>query len=506
MTLCRPPPMIFVTKVLRSCLWAIFLCVMLAQPVYGGGWSFALQQGRMDIDLPDYENDAWKAVGIRAKVVNSIQASSEQLRVTFKPGSHLVIGRVDGPGVELHNVRVNLDGVGLTVELGSSDPLPERTRIDGQLSVDIGELTHPRLIPQQWRFEGMVHGALAGLELNGRLESGAGLVLDLSLRNQFDDEVIANLRLSGAAQAAGNVLSATLNDWPELLSLDSGELVLETSLRIQPGAPLTLDARLEFTEVSGIVDRTAVTGLSGRLLLGLEDEEVSAGLRDFWVKEVDSGIGVGPIRLLADYQAEVASPLAGKLALHQATADFLGGRLRIAPRTVDFSAQPWHLPLEVYDLSLEQVLQLYPTEGLSGTGRLTGRLPIRVTRSGVEVERGTLFAEAPGGVLTMPADRLRALLGGSDAMALVVQALQNFHYSVLSSTIHYDEKGKLSLGVKLEGENPDYRGGQPVVLNINLEEDIPALLTSLQLSGRVNEAVTERVRERLKQSGQEAVP
>ena len=64
----------------------------------------------------------------------------------------------------------------------------------------------------------------------------------------------------------------------------------------------------------------------------------------------------------------------------------------------------------------------------------------------------------------------------------------------------------MALGLRLEGENPDLRGRQPVVLNINLEEDIPALLTSLQLSGRVNEAVTERVRERLQKSGQEAVP
>jgi hypothetical protein len=98
------------------------------------------------------------------------------------------------------------------------------------------------------------------------------------------------------------------------------------------------------------------------------------------------------------------------------------------------------------------------------------------------------------------------MLGRSQAMELVVQALQNFHYSVLDSTIDYDSKGRLVLGLKLEGQNPEVRGGQPVVLNINLEEDIPALLTSLQLSGRVNEAVTERVRERLQQSGQEAQP
>jgi hypothetical protein len=36
-----------------------------------------------------------------------------------------------------------------------------------------------------------------------------------------------------------------------------------------------------------------------------------------------------------------------------------------------------------------------------------------------------------------------------------------------------------------------------VVLNVNLEENIPALLTSLQLSGRVSDAVAERIRKML---------
>jgi hypothetical protein len=149
---------------------------------------------------------------------------------------------------------------------------------------------------------------------------------------------------------------------------------------------------------------------------------------------------------------------------------------------------------------------VYPAEGFEGTGRLSGRIPLRITGATVEVEQGKMSAVSPGGRLRLPAERLQAMLGRSQAMELVVQALQNFHYSVLDSTIDYDSKGRLVLGLRLEGQNPEVRGGQPVVLNINLEEDIPALLTSLQLSGRVNEAVTERVRERLQQSGQEAQP
>ncbi|MEP3590576.1 MAG: YdbH domain-containing protein, partial [Marinobacter sp.] len=94
----------------------------------------------------------------------------------------------------------------------------------------------------------------------------------------------------------------------------------------------------------------------------------------------------------------------------------------------------------------------------------------------------------------------------SQGMEPVVEALQNFHYKKLNSTIDYDTKGRLLLHLRLEGQKASDRREQPIVLNLNLEEDIPALLTSLQLSGRVNEAVTERVRERVKQTEQEAEP
>jgi hypothetical protein len=147
------------------------------------------------------------------------------------------------------------------------------------------------------------------------------------------------------------------------------------------------------------------------------------------------------------------------------------------------------------DLQLDQLMQAYPTEGLDGSGVLEGQVPITVGADGVSVNGGQITAKAPGGTLSLPADRLQSLAANNDTMALVVDALQNFNYSVLSSTIDYDQSGQLNLGLRLEGKSPQVLEGQPIVVNINLEEDIPALMTSLQLSGRVNEAVAERVRQ-----------
>lgn len=82
-------------------------------------------------------------------------------------------------------------------------------------------------------------------------------------------------------------------------------------------------------------------------------------------------------------------------------------------------------------------------------------------------------------------------------MRIVADALDDFHFNLLSSGVSYDQSGKLLLNLHLEGQNPDVKKGRPINLNINLEEDIPALLASIQLSGQVSEIIQKRVRERL---------
>ena len=84
-------------------------------------------------------------------------------------------------------------------------------------------------------------------------------------------------------------------------------------------------------------------------------------------------------------------------------------------------------------------------------------------------------------------------------MKLVFDALENFQYTVLSSTITYDTSGKLNLGLKLQGSNPNLQQGRAINLNVNLEEDLPALITSLQLTNKLNEVITKRVQKYLKQ-------
>ncbi|MCG2582093.1 MAG: YdbH domain-containing protein [Marinobacter sp.] len=493
----------------------IYLAVLVvfaltAQPAFAAGWSLILQQGQIGLTLPDIHSGGWAVTGIRADVITAVEADNRVATVQFRTGSRLraawLVQNVAESPFQMEDVRVDLRDVTLTVDLNGTAPLSERSTVAGHVVITVGELQHPRLIGQGWRFEGVVNGSLTDLRVEGQVRSDSGLVADMTLRNVPGEFLAARATTQVEGENGSNAMAGTLSDWPPLLELDAGQVRAEALLRLEPDVPLALHAQVDFDGVGGIMNRTAISDLNGRLLIDLKQDLLTAGFRDVTIGQVNSGIGIGPVHFLAGYTAPRSDLFGGLLDIQQATAGFLGGRLRVVPGAIDLSRKPWQLPVDVYDVSLARLLQVYPTEGLDGTGVLSGRIPVQVSDAGIKVAQGQLAAIAPGGLLTLPANRLRAMLGGNQAMSLVVEALQNFHYSVLESTIDYDEKGKLVLEVRLEGENPEVRGGQPVVLNISLEEDIPALLTSLQLSGRVNEAVTERVRERLQQSGEEAVP
>lgn len=85
-------------------------------------------------------------------------------------------------------------------------------------------------------------------------------------------------------------------------------------------------------------------------------------------------------------------------------------------------------------------------------------------------------------------------------MKVVLDALNDFHYSVLASDVSYNNQGQLILTLNLQGSNPALEGGRAINLNINLEEDIPALITSLQLSSKISDKIKQRVQQRIQQS------
>jgi len=493
----------------RGLLWAAGVA-MVAWPLAVAGWSFAIEQSSVGMALPDIRSGGWEVTGSQADIRPSVTADSDSATIEFGPSSLIMTEYLAYTGAEqplrLNTLRTDLSNSTVTFDYGASGAWAERIAIDGDIAVAVSRVEHPILIPQAWNFEGRATGRLADLRVQGTLVSASGLTADLDIQLDPDGGVLVAVDSVIDGKQGVRALAETLAGWPDLLTVDSGNarLLMEVSTG-QDGEPYA-NGSVELQDVGGVFNRTAVSGLSGQVLGSLDGSRMTARFRGVTVDEINAGIPVSSVQFYADYNALVTEPLAGTLEVQQARARFLEGTLRVPPAGYELGGGNGRIPLEVEDISLGRLMEVYPAEGLSGSGLLRGRIPLGISRDGIQVSQGSVSAIDPGGRLQLPADKLQAMLGGNQAMDIVVQALQNFHYSVLNSTIDYDEQGKLNLGLRLEGKNPELRGGQPVVLNVNLEEDIPALLTSLQLSGRVNEAVTRRVRELLQESGEETAP
>lgn len=396
--------------------------------------------------------------------------------------------------LELHALNATLAGVAL--DAGYSGAGLDTFRAQGPARLQTTQLRQASLRPQGWSWQGTFDSDLAALKADGTLGNDAGLPAQVQLDYTYGGALHLKAQVRDLFMRAGNPLAKTLADWPALLELGDGRLRAHAKFDLRNGVP-ALDLALNAQNLGGIYDRMELSGLSGDARVTLNDETLQLELPDLRLGELNPGLAIGPLRFAGRYRASLQRPAAGRLDWQRAETALLGGRLWLQPGSGDLAAAGLDLPLQLQGLQLAELFRAYPAEGLSGDGVLDGRLPLHWNGQALRVENGEVAARLPGGMLHFHSPKIIALAQANPAMKLVADALEDFRYELLSSAVSYDEAGKLMLNLRLNGRNPDLERGRPFNFNINLEEDIPALLTSLQLSGRVSETIQRRVQERL---------
>lgn len=165
----------------------------------------------------------------------------------------------------------------------------------------------------------------------------------------------------------------------------------------------------------------------------------------------------------------------GEMEVQSLEAQILGGTVSIRDGLASPTEGSLAGKLHAEALNLEALADLMQIEGLEGTGRLTGDLKFHVTDETVVVEAGALRAEEPG-ILRYRGEALRAAAKGNENLSLLVQALENFHYEVLTLGIDIPEFGEGIVTLHLEGNNPDVLDGYPFDVTINLESEYGRLI------------------------------
>ena len=213
-------------------------------------------------------------------------------------------------------------------------------------------------------------------------------------------------------------------------------------------------AALGIKELGFTTALASVEGVNGNVELGSLLPPKTARPQKIRVRMMDIGLP------LPDGNLEFTVNPDRTLNVRKAVWSFLDGTVGLSSGVFG-GGDRQNATLAVSHVDLEKLLQLIDIKGLSGTGRISGALPIVLTKDAQTITGGRLAADAPG-----------TLVYVSDASAdgqtkLLFDAVKNFHYDDLSTTLDGNISGELSLGIHLKGRNPDLYNGYPVELNVS---------------------------------------
>ncbi len=166
----------------------------------------------------------------------------------------------------------------------------------------------------------------------------------------------------------------------------------------------------------------------------------------------------------------------GIIAIDNLEAEAIAGRIRATDLAVDTSdPQTLATVLSVENIDLGDLLALTKVQGFTGTGRLSGEIPLRLEDGQLAITDAELSAAGSGKVQFDRSKLPAALLDRGDVVSMALETLTDFDYDSLDMRIDKSLDGEGTVIVRLAGANPDVLEGHPFRFNIALESDFDEL-------------------------------
>tara|TARA_Y100001934_G_scaffold282529_1_gene396709 strand:- start:2139 stop:4268 length:2130 start_codon:yes stop_codon:yes gene_type:complete len=293
--------------------------------------------------------------------------------------------------------------------------------------------------------------------------------------------------LSARQKLAGGLLARALTSPAPAFDVDGGDVSLELSARGVESLSYDAQGHLALQGLQAHYGDVTVDDISAELVFDLHADGWDVRSQLLSVRKLDVGFPV----------TSVSAGFSGRqdlLRLSEVRAQLLGGTLHIDAMGYPLDGAPVEFLVRASGVELAAVLALEGDE-VTGEGVLDGELPVRLENGEVSVEGGRFSARPAGGVLRYAeAEQVAASLDQA-GVGFAVSALADYRFDVLDVGVNYAADGDLLLAVRLEGRNPSIEGGRPIHYNLNVTENVPALLKSLQLSDEVELRVERRLGE-----------
>ncbi|MEO1460144.1 MAG: YdbH domain-containing protein, partial [Pseudomonadota bacterium] len=384
--------------------------------------------------------------------------------------------RLDAGALRLPGAAVSITGFGLSLPLGAA-PGPRPARLAANLR---DRRREGRFAPLKLALEGARDGE--ALSLSGTIGPRDGsatlpLRIDADLAAQSGRLDLGPSRLSFRR---GRLQPAALSPALALLEAVTGGVRLSASGQRDAGGKLASGLSLELDGLTASAGDMAFEGLSGRVALDSLAPLRMRRAQSFKARRLVAGIPLEAARW------DLRLARAGRvLELRDFRASLAGGEIALESLDWDTAAREHAFEIEIRDVSLERLLSDWQIAGITGTGRISGRLPVRLGPAGAGLADGRLAAGGPGVVRVDWGPARERLVGSSQQMALVVEALEDFRYETLSVGVSQEPGGELQLAIGLSGANPAVLDGYPFQFNIALSGALDPILQAVREGGRI---------------------
>lgn len=457
----------------------------------------------------------------------AIDAAVDGVRLPLAVGdvrADLAMGalRIEGdfhPGGERHDIDVRLAEAGIAVpELGMAAEeltLTARFRADAAEPLTI-ELNDGRLLSLEtppWHAPLRLTGSGA-VDEAGQLAfradgTGAGGGLRVIARGEIAETGDGHVALSLLPVSLAPGIRPVRTLFPVLAEtpIRRAEGTLTADLSYGWGTQARDWARIDLTDLDLFTDVVPVFGVDGRLVVAQFSPLVLADGQALAIDGVVAGLPLRDGRVVFGFR----SP--DRLSVSMLSFELAGGTIRAEPFTLSLDDRSERrIILRAENIDMAQLMALVEVPNLEASGRLNGRLPIRLIDDTIRIDDASLETQGAG-VIRYTGSNLAGLgaaaavseegangEGGAEiaegGVGLLAQAIRNFHYESLSLGLSGEVGGEMAGTVRIRGANPELYGGYPIALNVNLSGALSEILRQGLESGRLAERLEEHYRRR----------
>ena len=243
------------------------------------------------------------------------------------------------------------------------------------------------------------------------------------------------------------------------------------------------DLSLTLNDLGIAMPEATVSRLNGTLDFQADSLPATRGAQSVKGSLIFPGLGSLPMTSRFSVAPDgTASIETFSLSLFSGELALIGGRFDPAGPSLDGT-------IRVRRMDLSKSLAALSVQGVSGTGMVSGAIPIHVSADDAVIKSGTLAAEGDGALSIDNETVNQALASDQQAVQLLVDVLKDFQYDALGAELDLPPDGDGRIGLTLSGRNPTVLDGHPFKLNVNIESDFRHLFDILKeilsLSGKL---------------------